>query len=224
MNEKIKKKPLVVFFDAVGTVLKPAIPVEETYHLHGARHGSKISRDEIKPLFHKAFKKEEAKDDNMNCQTNEAREQERWKNIVQACFPDLKNHETCFRDLFNYYSNPEAWDLCPGTIPAINFLQSNGINWGIASNFDQRLKRIVLKKTELVNCKWLIISSLIGHKKPSRHFFEQLQSSSGHSFKNILMVGDTPENDIHPAARLGMQTFLVGKGQSLGNLVQFLGR
>ena len=218
------KKPSAIFFDAVGTLLKPATPVDETYHLYGNKHGSCISKDSIRNRFYESFKKEELKDVSLDCKTNEAREFERWESIVSECFPDLKNTAPLFNDLFKYYSNPSAWELYPGTIPVLKHLENSGINWGIASNFDLRLQSIVKSKPELCNCKWLIISSLIGYKKPSRHFFEHLQTSSGISFKEILMVGDSQENDIHPAKELGMQTFEIKEGQSLEDLLQLLGR
>ena len=218
------KKPSVVFFDAVGTLLKPATPVDETYHRYGLKHGSAISKDSIRDQFYESFKKEELKDVGLDCKTNEAREYERWESIVSECFPDLKSPALLFNDLFEYYSQPNAWDLYPGTIPVLKFLENAGINWGIASNFDLRLQSIVKSKLELSNCKWLIISSLVGYKKPSNHFFEHLKTSSGISFKEILMVGDSPENDIHPAKELGMQTFEIKEGQSMADLLQLLGR
>lgn len=218
------KKPSAIFFDAVGTLLKPATPVEETYHRHGLRHGSALSKDSIRNRFYESFKKEELKDVSLDCKTNEERECERWESIVSECFTDLKNTALLFNDLFKYYSNPSAWELYPGTIPILKHLENIGINWGIASNFDLRLQSIVKSKQELCNCKWLIISSLVGYKKPSKHFFNHLQTSSGISFKEILMVGDSPENDIQPAKELGMQTFEIKEGQSLEDLLQLLGR
>ena len=218
------KKPSAVFFDAVGTLIKPAIPVAETYHRYGLKHGSAISKDSIRNRFYESFKKEELKDVSLDCKTNEAREFERWESIVSECFPDLKSPALLFKDLFAYYSQPSAWDLYPGTIPVLKFLETSGIGWGIASNFDLRLQWIVKSKLELCNCKWLIISSLVGYKKPSNHFFEHLKTSSRISFDKILMVGDSPENDIHPAKELGMQTFEIKEGQSLENLLQLLGR
>ena len=218
------KKPSAIFFDAVGTLLKPATPVDETYHFYGLKHGSAIPKDSIRNQFYKSFKKEELKDVGLDCKTNEAREFERWESIVSECFPDLKSTTPIFNDLFAYYSQPTAWDLFLGTIPVIKFLENAGIDWGIASNFDLRLQSIVKSKPELRDCKWLIISSLVGYKKPSNHFFEHLQTSSGISFDKILMVGDSPENDIHPAKELGMQTFHVNESQSLEDLLQLLGR
>lgn len=218
------KKPSAIFFDAVGTLLKPATPVDETYHFYGNKHGSCISKDSIRNRFYESFKKEELKDVSLDCKTNEAREFERWESIVSECFPDLKSTALLFNDLFNYYSNPSAWELYLGTIPILKHLENIGINWGIASNFDLRLKSIVKSKVELSNCKWLIISSLVGYKKPSKHFFDHLQKSSGVSYERLLMVGDSPENDIQPAKEFGMQTFEIKEGQSLEDLLQLLGR
>lgn len=218
------KKPSAIFFDAVGTLLKPATPVDETYHFYGNKHGSCISKDSIRNRFYESFKKEELKDVSLDCKTNEAREFERWESIVSECFPDLKSTALLFNDLFNYYSNPSAWELYLGTIPILKHLENIGINWGIASNFDLRLKSIVKSKVELSNCKWLIISSLVGYKKPSKNFFDHLQKSSGVSYERLLMVGDSPENDIQPAKELGMQTFEIKEGQSLEDLLQLLGR
>ncbi len=218
------KKPSGIFFDAVGTLLKPATPVDETYHHYGLKHGSTISKDSIRNRFYESFKNEELKDANLDCKTTEAREFERWESIVSQCFPDLKSTALLFKDLFQHYAQPNAWDLYPGTIPVLKFLENAEISWGIASNFDLRLQSIVKSKPELCNVKWLIISSLIGYKKPSNHFFEHLKTSSRISFDKILMVGDSPENDIHPAKELGIQTFEIKEGQSLEDLLQLLGR
>lgn len=218
------KKPSVVFFDAVGTLLRPVAPVDETYHYYGHKHGSVISRDSIRKQFHESFKKEETKDKHQECKTNEKRESQRWESIVSECFPDLKNTTPLFNELFKYYSNPSAWELYPGTIPLLKVLENVGISWGIASNFDQRLQAIVDSRKELCKCNWLIISSLVGYKKPSHLFFEHLQTYSGISFNQIMMVGDSHENDIHPAKELGMQTFEIKDGQSLEDLLQLLGR
>lgn len=218
------KKPTIVFFDAVGTLLKPSAPIEETYHHYGLIHGSAISKENIRKRFQESFKKEELNDGDQGCKTNEARESERWRSIVSRCFSDLKNTAPIFNDLFQHYSKPNAWDFYPGTIAVLKSLENAGISWGIASNFDLRLQSIVKNKIELCNCKWLIISSLIGYKKPSNHFFEHLQKSSGVSFEQILMVGDSPENDIHPAKEIGMQTFQIKESQSLEDLLQLLGR
>jgi len=133
------KKPSAIFFDAVGTLLKPAIPVDETYHFYGNKHGSCISKDSIRNRFYESFKKEELKDVSLDCKTNEARECERWESIVSECFPDLKSTAPLFNDLFKYFSNPSAWELYPGTIPVLKHLENIGINWELTGESLQTL-------------------------------------------------------------------------------------
>lgn len=217
-----------VFLDAVGTVLQPCFPVHETYHHFGKKHGSSKSILFIKSAFQTAFLAEELKDADNAYKTNEHRESERWRSIVASCFPDLKNPDLCFKELFEHYANPDAWSISMEVSTALAHLDSNLIPWGIASNFDFRLKHIIERKPEFSRCKWQIISSVVGYKKPSHLFFQHLISASGFPAKNILMVGDNFETDIITAEELGMSTFQVkerlGGNNSIESIAQLLGK
>ncbi len=217
-----------VFLDVVGTILQPHSPVNETYYHFGNKHGSSKSTDFIKSAFESAFVLEELKDAKNAYKTDEFRESERWRNIVAACFPDLKNPDLCFKDLFEHYAKPNSWSIPLGVSTLLDHLDCNLIPWGIASNFDFRLKDIIEKKAEFNRCKWQVISSVVGYKKPSHLFFQHLLTASGFPANKILMVGDNFENDITPAEQLGMRAFQVkerlGSINSFEGLIQLLGK
>jgi FMN phosphatase YigB (HAD superfamily) len=70
----------------------------------------------------------------------------------------------------------------------------------------------------LVNNHWedyfqgLVVSSACRFRKPSRHFFlELLEVSAVTSPYEVLVIGDSPTNDVYGAARAGLQALLMDR-------------
>src|SRR5438105_15865688 len=96
-------------FDAVGTVIHPEPPAPLVYAEVGRRHGSRLTAKAIAPRFAAAFVREEVRDHAQGLQTSEAREVERWQRIVAEVLDDVADRESCFTELFEHFSQPEAW-------------------------------------------------------------------------------------------------------------------
>lgn len=203
---KSPKLVKTIIFDAVGTLMEPSPPVWEVYGEIASRHGGQVpSRDELLRRFVTSFRVQE-EIDRENCwRTNESREQERWQVIVRECLPDIDDPEACFADLFAHFAKPEAWAIPDGVGDALSELQRRGHTIGIGSNFDSRLRGVTAGLPELAPVTEMFISSEIGWRKPSEHFF----AAMSRQFEEILFVGDDLANDYHGAINAGIGAVLL---------------
>src|SRR5216683_770077 len=155
-----------VVFDAVGTLIYPDPPAPVVYAQVGARYGSKLDANSIRPRFGIAFRAEDEIDRRQGWRTSEERERERWRKIVARVLNDVADPETCFQALFDHFSQAEAWRCDPSTRTVINALVDSGVMFGMASNYDSRLRSVLAGKPDLAPLQTVCISSEIGWRKP----------------------------------------------------------
>lgn len=198
-----------VLFDAVGTLIRPTQSIAETYGLAARRHGIDLSHDEINVRFRKAFAQQEQHDTSTaGGQTSEAREVQRWEDIVSAVFGPSPNLPSLFEDLWNHFEQPEAWTLDPKAEQVISEIRASGRVVGVASNFDSRLQTIVNALPALRECP-LFISSEVGWRKPRAEFFESIEKVLALPASKLLIVGDDLQNDYYGATQSGWQAILL---------------
>src|SRR5262249_48947903 len=160
-------------FDAVGTLIHPQPSAADVYAAIGTRFGSRLSRAEISSRFRAAFAHEEEIDQRAGFRTSEEREVERWRRIVTSVLYDASDPEACFQELFTHFARPEAWHCDPDAAEVSSELQKRGITLGMASNYDERLRRVVEGLPELrLLTQHIVISSEVGWRKPAAPFFQ----------------------------------------------------
>jgi putative hydrolase of the HAD superfamily len=197
-----------VFFDAVGTLLFPTPSATTMYAEVAARHGMTVDADEVRNRLWEKFREEEEIDRKAMWLTSEHREQHRWRNIVQHCLPG--SSEVLFQELYQHFAQPHAWSLAPGTGNVLHELKMRGFIVGLASNYDSRLSAVVAGHAELLHLKnSVIISSLVGWRKPAPEFFAAVVQSAECDPSEILFVGDDLENDVAGANAAGMRAVLI---------------
>jgi putative hydrolase of the HAD superfamily len=194
-----------VIFDAVGTLIFPDPPAPVVYAQLGARYGSKLDADSIRPHFEIAFRDEDEIDRRQGCQTSEERERERWRHIIARVLNDVADPDACFQALFDHFGKPEAWQCDPSARSVLSALADSGVMVGMASNYDSRLRSVLAGKPDLAPLQRVCISSEIGWRKPSPEFFGAVCRSVGMLPANILFVGDDFENDTEGALKAGMR-------------------
>lgn len=207
-----------IFFDAVGTLLFPAVPVAQTYAQVGRRFGSRLSLSEIEQGFRAAFVREELLDRQKEWRTDEHREFRRWRDIVTATLNDAHTPFRCFEELYRHYGRPQAWRLATNTGAVLGELAAKGLVIGMASNYDQRLRTVVAGFKELAPVRHLVISSEVGHRKPARAIFEAVVTAAGCAAADIVHVGDDPANDYDAADAAGLRAVLVDAAGSAAAL------
>lgn len=224
-----------IAFDAVGTLIYPDPPVAVVYHQAAVQHGSCLTLDEIERRFPAAFRKSEASNlrtGELHAEdllvTSEEREYRRWQEIVATVIDDARHPEQCLDQLFRHFARPNAWKCYPDVGQTLARLRQFGFRLALASNFDHRLLAIARGQPELAPVEQVVVSSLVGYRKPSPRFYEALASALHASPESILMVGDDEENDVVGARAAGLQAVQLmrgGKavsGQQLGPLTDLL--
>jgi len=197
-----------VFFDAVGTLIHPDPPAAVVYAEVGRRFGSRLDLDTVARRFRTAFRRQEDLDGAQGLRTTEARERRRWQAIVTEVLDDVTDAAGCFQSLHDHFARPEAWRVEPETAEVLRQLSERGLELGLCSNFDSRLRRVTAGRPELVPLKHLAISSEIGWRKPAAAFFAHLGECTGLSPGQILVVGDDRDNDHDGARAAGLEAIL----------------
>jgi putative hydrolase of the HAD superfamily len=211
--------PRAVLFDAVGTVMRPEPSVAKAYALAGRRHGVDLPEDEIQRRFRGALVRQDELDRVRHAgRTDQAREIDRWRGIVDDVFGPTPYVEPIFDDLWEHFAAPANWRLFDDAADTWHALAAQGLTLGIVSNFDDRLEPICQTLAPLTECTNLFISSRVGWRKPHAQLFaavaEQLQLAP----HEILLVGDDLENDYRAARAAGWQALLLDRdSEAAGN-------
>lgn len=215
----------VVFFDAVGTVLFPAVPAAQVYANAARSHGLPADPAAIGPRLWAHFHVEEAADRVRHWQTSESREQQRWRNIVFTAIDGAT--DDLFQELFSHFAKPTSWVVPPAAAECIARLHARGVALGMGSNYDSRLASVVDGTPALHPLRdRLVISSLVGVRKPGRVFFDAVTRAAGCDPVDITFVGDDPENAYDGANAAGMRAVLLdekGMYEQVANRVRSLG-
>lgn len=101
-------------------------------------------------------------------------------------------------------------DLYPDVRPALTRLQADGLWVGVAGNQTARAGGI-LRDLDLP-ADMIATSDDWGVSKPDPGFFRQMLEVTPGRPDEILYVGDRLDNDIRPAASLGLRTALIRRG------------
>mgnify|MGYP002784707748 FL=1 len=199
-----------IVYDAVGTLLHVVPSVAEIYAAVGQRYGSRRSVEEVRRRFVSAYAAQDRIDALAEWRTDEARERQRWLDIVTEVLDDALPPTTCFETLWARFSHADAWRLDADAESVLRDFHARGIRQAIASNFDQRLRGILAETPIHALIDPVIISSEIGWRKPSPQFFAHVIQALDVPADEILFVGDDRVNDYEPALRAGMRATLVG--------------
>jgi HAD superfamily hydrolase (TIGR01549 family) len=101
-------------------------------------------------------------------------------------------------------------DLYPDVRPTLTRLRADGLWVGIAGNQTARAGHI-LRALDLP-ADLIATSDDWNAAKPDPLFFQRLLAVAQRPADQVLYVGDRLDNDIHPAARLGLRTALIRRG------------
>ncbi len=201
-----------ICFDAVGTLLFPEPGAYRVYATVGNRHGSCRGPEEIRRRFAEVFAAEEALDETLNWRTSEEREYRRWQSIVARVLDDVTDPEACFAELYAHFARPDAWRCLPAAPAGLRRLADRGYRLALASNYDHRLRSVLAGWDELRLIHHVIISSEVGWRKPSPHFFAAVCDELRLPASKVFFIGDDPANDYQGATQFGMPAALVGGG------------
>ncbi|HZV34115.1 MAG TPA: HAD family hydrolase, partial [Verrucomicrobiae bacterium] len=127
-----------VTFDVGGTLIKPWPSVGAVYAEVAAQHGKNIPAAVLDQRFAKAWRAQK--------QFNHAREE--WAALVAKTFAGLWEFPLdgqFFSEVYDRFREPDAWHIFEDVLPALDSLAARGINIGIISNWDERLRPLLAR-------------------------------------------------------------------------------
>jgi len=103
----------------------------------------------------------------------------------------------------------------PGSIAALERLKENGMPLAILTNGTREGQADKLRR---IGLEWMIpslaTSEQAGAPKPDPKIYEWALERSGQTAGNVLMVGDSLENDVEAALRCGLNAILYAPGEN----------
>jgi putative hydrolase of the HAD superfamily len=212
--------PIVVSFDAAGTLIHLAEPVGLTYARVAAEHGVNADPAAIGRAFGTVWKRtpppfshgdSEAADD--------PHERAWWSRLVRSVFAETgltfsneTSYESFFDALYLRFEEPGTWLAEPGTDAILRRI-ADAHRCIILSNFDARLRRILADLALLDPFEALFLSCEERLSKPDPRLFARVSERLGVAPESILHVGDDPVCDWAGAEAAGFRHFRVGRGQ-----------
>jgi putative hydrolase of the HAD superfamily len=210
-----------IFFDAAGTLIKPARRVGETYAVLAQKYGVEPSAAEIIERFRLCF---DSAPPLAFPGTPAARiedlERAWWKELVRRVFEPwdgFQRFDDYFAELFAYFAQPDAWALYPEVAETLPVLERRGLVLSVISNFDSRLIGILQGLGAAHWFEHIFVSSRVGYAKPDRQIFHTALERHSLEAGDALHVGDSEEKDLLGANRAGLKGVLVernGAGNS----------
>lgn len=145
---------------------------------------------------------------------NERLETNTWQSLVTEVLTPLDRPasrsatNTAFGTLWDLFAKPETWKAIEGASDLIARLRSEGIQVGLASNFDRRLHQILKGFVNELDFDHVFVSSDIGFRKPDPRFYQTIAELLAVSPTQIVMVGDRWWEDFAAPTVVGLQAFL----------------
>ena len=210
-----------IFFDAAGTLIKPARRVGETYAVLAQKYGVEPSAAEITERFRLCFHSAPPLAFPGTPATRiEDLERAWWKELVRRVFEPwdgFQRFDDYFAELFAYFAQPDAWALYPEVAETLPVLERRGLVLSVISNFDSRLIGILEGLGADHWFEHIFVSSRVGYAKPDRQIFQTALERHSLEAGDALHVGDSEEKDLLGANRAGLKGVLVernGAGNS----------
>jgi putative hydrolase of the HAD superfamily len=210
-----------IFFDAAGTLIKPARRVGETYAVLAQKYGVEPSAAEITERFRLCFHSAPPLAFPGAPATRiEDLERAWWKELVRRVFEPwdgFQRFDDYFAELFAYFAQPDAWALYPEVAETLPVLERRGLVLSVISNFDSRLIGILQGLGAAHWFEHIFVSSRVGYAKPDRQIFHTALERHSLEAGDALHVGDSEEKDLLGANRAGLKGVLVernGAGNS----------
>lgn len=192
-----------LLFDAVGTLIYPNPSVAEVYANAAAKFGSQRSREQIESEFNAAY--ESAFFDESQSEVNHVDTRRRWRMVVTNLIPDANDPLALFDSLWSHFGEPANWSLYDDVKPCVKLLNSVGIPFAIASNFDNRITSVLAGFECLQSAQHIFWSTQIGAAKPAPYFYRYISGQLNRPTATLTMIGDSLANDFHAARAAGLQ-------------------
>jgi putative hydrolase of the HAD superfamily len=204
-SQATRPRVSAITFDVGGTLIECWPSVGHIYAEVAARHGFVVSPSLLNRRFKAAWQAFQ----------NFRHTRSQWAELVDLTFGDLIEpppSQTFFPELYQRFSEPDAWHVYEDVLPALQLLKSRGLKLGIVSNWDDRLRPLLRHLNLDVYFETVVVSCEMGACKPAREIFASACAALGCAPENTLHVGDNLEMDLRGAQSAGLQALQIRRG------------
>ena len=201
-----------VLFDAAGTLIRLREPVGETYAREAKAFGVDVPAGRVDEAFHRVFAAAPA---NVHPGTPLAEaatlERDWWQERVRETFRAadqmvrFDDFDGYFERLWVHFGTTDAWALAPGTEAALDALQAQGLLLAVLSNFDQRLRALLVALGIHERFEAVTLPADAGAAKPNRQIFDACLKRLGLAGQHTVYVGDDAVKDVAASKAAGMR-------------------
>ncbi|MDD5226025.1 MAG: HAD-IA family hydrolase [Candidatus Omnitrophica bacterium] len=206
-SAKIPAGTHAIFLDAGGTLFRPVPSVGHYYSKVAAKHGCKVSVEEVEASFRRVWSEHDGIGD-LRSQSDEKIEKEFWRKIVAAVFKDfkgLKAFDPFFDELHTLFAEPGVWKLYPEVEEVLRALRGKKYIIGMVSNWDSRLLKLCSGLGIDRYFDFKIISAVFGAAKPNPKIFEEALKKANVPAGEAVHIGDSLEDDVRGAHLAGIK-------------------
>ncbi len=195
-----------VLFDAAETLFTTRGSVGEIYAGVARQYGSQADPARIQTAFLTHFRGAGP--------VSTENEKAWWKAVVHSVFSEVgmvENFDEFFDRVYDQFRDSQGWMLFPETTDVLSELKRLGLKLGIISNFDSRVYSVLASLGIRDYFDSVTLSSESGYSKPDPQIFQSAVGSLGVPASNILLVGDSPSDDVEPALAIGLSAVLIDR-------------
>lgn len=207
-----------VVLDVTGTLLVPNPHPAEVYGLVAEPFGLNLPTTTIKHRMVQAMSLHfgvgaTAEEPLLRDPTNEQRERQRWQQVVFDVLRELspRDRQLVFVQLWDHFAQPQAWRWQTGMQRWVSDCLEQGLALAIATNFDQRVHRVLDHFVPLDCIEARFLSAEIGFSKPDPRFFATVSQRLGRPANRLVMIGDDEINDLAGSNAAGWQHYHVSQ-------------
>jgi len=183
-----------IFVDAAGTLLRPREPVGITYARAARLFGHRADPVRVEARFRTAFKNHRGQ------QTGDGRAF--WRPVVSEALG--VSDEGVFEHVYQWYATPRAWWVDTEALKVLGRFAREGIQLGIISNWDQRLRTLYGRFALDRMFSTLICSAELEVEKPDPWIFKTACRCIGVRPREAVHIGNDPECDVAGATGAGL--------------------
>jgi len=203
----------VVFFDAEGTFIRFKPSLNGIYKSLWDSYGINLDGDDWGARLRSAYKIVFQK--RLSPPLNGELCKRAWREVFDLVFGDFKIfpfYEEVFQRAYKLFAAPECVEVMPGFTDFLKSVKEREFKTAVISNWDCRLYSVLEGHKLLQEFEALFLGCEVGYLKPHEAIFKRALNYFGISPEQALMVGDSLEDDIIPAQKIGMKTYYI-KGE-----------
>lgn len=215
----MKEKTKYIFLDVGDTLLKLYKPPGEIYFEVLNQYGilpNKIEYQDLKKHFSDSWmeiSKNVSPEYKDRFSIHKNGNDGWWIDLIDTFLKkihiDQKIPKVVYDEIFRKFDDPGIWLIEPTFYELLEFAKKNMIGLGIISNWDKRLRPLLVSKGLAEYFDPILVSAEFGYEKPSPKIFEEaIRLTSCKGFE-IVYVGDKIDLDYYPPLKLGWDVFLI---------------